>query len=302
MPATVRMTIDPSQSRRRVLWLASALAALGLLTACGSGSTTAQPVVTVTQTVGSGAGDGGSTATAQPSPTGSALAQSGIAAVTTAGALVVLNPVTGSITRTLVSGGVLGDEIAVSPSGGTVYFAQGHGCHPIIRSVGINGGPTTAVVQGELPAISPDGSKLAFAQEPSLTVGCVPNEADLTKSYRLVIRTLQTGADKVFPMPPAVQRSGLPAPISHLSWASDDVRLAVSISAVEDNEGWELAIVDTSTQSITCFPAPEFPRFRSPAHPTLSAAISGKASSCRTATCSSAAPAAVACPSTIRPG
>ena len=44
----------------------------------------------------------------------------------------------------------------------------------------------------------------------------------------------------------ASQSSGLPYPISHLSWAPDNDHLAVSISAPEDNEGWNLNIVDTS--------------------------------------------------------
>jgi hypothetical protein len=48
------------------------------------------------------------------------------------------------------------------------------------------------------------------------------------------------------PLPPQVQRSGLPVPISHLSWASDNIRLAVSTSAVQDNEGWGVNIVDTT--------------------------------------------------------
>lgn len=35
------------------------------------------------------------------------------------------------------------------------------------------------------------------------------------------------------------QDTGLPSPISHLSWSSDNVQLAVSISSVQDNEGWQ---------------------------------------------------------------
>ena len=63
--------------------------------------------------------------------------------------------------------------------------------------------------------------------------------------FKLAVRTLATGAQVTYPMVPAGSDSGLPAPISHLSWAPDGQHLAVSVSAVEDNEGWNLALVDT---------------------------------------------------------
>jgi hypothetical protein len=52
----------------------------------------------------------------------------GVVAVTTAGALVKLDPASGAITQTLIPGGVLGDEVAVSPDDSTVYFDAGTGC------------------------------------------------------------------------------------------------------------------------------------------------------------------------------
>jgi hypothetical protein len=42
------------------------------------------------------------------------------------------------------------------------------------------------------------------------------------------------------------QNTGLPAPISYLSWSADGHRLAVSVSAIQDNEGWNVVIVDTA--------------------------------------------------------
>jgi hypothetical protein len=42
------------------------------------------------------------------------------------------------------------------------------------------------------------------------------------------------------------QGGGLPAPISHLSWAEDNDHLAVSVASVQDNEGWGVALVDTA--------------------------------------------------------
>ena len=63
----------------------------------------------------------------------------------------------------------------------------------------------------------------------------------------MVTRTLSSGVERVYPMLPAGQSSGLPAPISHLSWAPDGTELAVSIAASEDNEGWQLMLMDTAT-------------------------------------------------------
>jgi hypothetical protein len=102
------------------------------------------------------------------------------------------------------------------------------------------------VTAGTLPAVSPDGTKLAFAREPSLAVACVPSQPDLTPLFRMVVRTLSSGAETTFPMVPSGQSSGLPAPISHLSWAPDSRRIAVSVSSIQDNEGWDLVIVDSA--------------------------------------------------------
>src|SRR5215472_8610857 len=228
---------------RARLWLGPMVAvSAGLLAACGSGSPAPQHTVTVIATPSSAAG-GPSPSTAPPTSP-----EPGIVAVTTRGALVVLDASNGSVIRTLASGGVLGDEISVSPNGSTVYYAQGPACHPEIISASLvaGGAHPAPIAPGALPAISPDGTKLAFARQPSFTTGCAPSPGNLTKSFKLVIRTLATGAERILPLPPAQQRSGLPSPISHLSWASDSTHLAVSTLAVQDNEGWSLNIVDTS--------------------------------------------------------
>lgn len=214
-----------------------------LIAACGSGaSTTGGPTVTVTVPGGSGGGAGLGDSTPATSTGG----KPGIVAVTTAGALVRLDPGNGSVSQTLVRSGVRGDEVSVSRDGSTVYFAAGQGCKADVESVPISGGSPTVIGQGELPAISPDGSKLAFAIEPSFTQGCLPNTPDLAPLYKLVIRVVNGGAERVLPLPPQVSKGGLPSPISYLSWAADSTRLAVSTSAVQDNEGWNVWIVNTS--------------------------------------------------------
>jgi len=226
--------------------LAAALLAVPavVLAGCnGLGSSSPQPTVTVTETTtpapsesgGSGLGQGSSS----PAPGG----EPGIVAVTKAGALVKLDPANGSVISTLVPSGVVGDEI--SSNGSLVYFTEAAGCHAEVESVNINGGDLTAIGPGELPAISPDGVKLAWTTEPVMTESCVPDPArkSVADSYKIVVKTLSTGGEQIIGLPAQVLRSQLLPPVSHLSWSPDNSALAVSTSAVADNEGWNLAVV-----------------------------------------------------------
>jgi WD40 repeat protein len=211
-------------------------AALTLLAACGGSGGGAGP--TATATVPASASPAASASTAAGSPP--------IVAVTAAGALEVLNSGTGTAETQLVPAGVIGDEVSVSASD-TVYFAVRRGCTGEIESVPLAGGTPVPIAAGQLPALSPDGTKLAFASEPTLgQANCVPGGGDPVPLFKLVVRTLATGAQVTYPMVPAGSDSGLPAPISHLSWAPDGRHVAVSVSAVQDNEGWNLALVDTA--------------------------------------------------------
>ena len=220
----------------------AALTLLTLLVACGGTSAGSK-------TAASGASVSATASATSPAATASAGSGAprppGIVAVTAAGALVVLNPATGSVGRTLVPSGVTGDEISVTGNG-MVYFAARSGCADEIESVAESGGSPVTITAGSLPALSPDGSKVAYASQPSLAAGCVPSNPDLTPLYKLVVRTLSTGAEVTYPMVPAGQGSGLPAPISHVSWSADNQHLAISVSSVQDNEGWNVALVNTA--------------------------------------------------------
>ncbi len=222
-------------ARHASLLLGAAVMA-ALLSACGGGKANPAPTVTVTQNASSSASSSASAAAITPPA---------IVAVTKGGALVTLNPATGSVSSTLVASHVLGDEISVS-STGMVYFAVKHGCKSEIEAIPAAGGTAADLAPGSLPAVSPDGTKLAYANQPTLAIGCIPGSSDMVPLYHLAIRTLSSGATVSLPMVPAGQDSGLPAPISHLSWAPDNDHLAVSIDAVEDNEGWNLNIVNTA--------------------------------------------------------
>jgi hypothetical protein len=236
MPAAARLKTLP-----RALALTGALV---LLAGCGgSGGGTAGHPATVTVTA-STSGHASASSSAAAAASGKAHGPA-IVAVTAHGALVVLNPATGSVTKTLVASGVTGDEVAVT-GGGLVFYTARHGCADTIESVSVHGGTPALITAGSLPAVSPSGARLAYASEPSLTVGCVPSAANLTPLYKLIVRDIATGAQTVYPMVPAHQQDALPAPISHLSWAADNRHLAVSIASIQDNEGWNLALVDTA--------------------------------------------------------
>jgi hypothetical protein len=228
------------RGRSRLAHGALAAAALTVLAACGGGA-------------GSTASTPGS-ATAQPSASQASPAKStgrknarppAIVAVTKAGALVVLDSANGSVARTLVPSGVLGDEISVG--GSTVYYAVRSGCLGEVLSVPLAGGSPTAIGKGTLPAISPDGTRLALVNGPKMTSRCLPGAADAGQKYTMVIRTLSTGTQAVYPMLPPGQASGLPAPISHLSWSPDSLSIAVSIASVQDNEGWNVELINLAT-------------------------------------------------------
>ena len=175
------------------------LAALAACTSSGGGA--AQQTVTVTAPASKAPAS--ASPAGSPSGTPSAGGRPGILAVTTAGALVRIDPTTGDIQQTLVASGVLGDEISVSPDRSTVYYAQRSGCATEVKSISTAGGTPASIAPGSVPAISPDGTKLAFAQQPVLTdAGCMPNQANLAILFKVDIRTLPAGGDNVLAMAP----------------------------------------------------------------------------------------------------
>jgi len=225
----------PAVSLRRyaVVGLA-ALTTGAVLCACGGGGRPA-PAVTVTQS-----------SSPSTSANAAAFGPPAMVAVTTAGALVTLNPATGVAEKTLVPSGVMGDEISAS-STGQVYFAVQNGCTNKIEEISATGGTAAVLALGSVPAVSPDGTKLAYASQPTLISQCASPASSLLSNYNLKIRTLSDGTTNTVPMAASgCQCGGLPAPISHLSWAEDNDHLAVSVASVQDNEGWGVALVDTA--------------------------------------------------------
>jgi len=167
-----------------------------------------------------------------------------LVAVSRAGALVTLDPTTGHLIRTLRAGGVAPDELALSPDGRTVYFELATGCQHQIWRVGTDGtGSTLVAPAGSAPAISPDGSRLAYATQ---YFDCYPDD-NLTAGYAVIVTDLTTHTQRRYPMAPARAASGLPSPVGHLSWSPDGTVLVESINAVQDNEGWRVVTMKPAT-------------------------------------------------------
>ncbi len=228
--------------RRAGIGAGSAIGAVGLVAAlalagCGSSSSSGAP--------GRPTGSSSTTAASTTTPA----TRPPIAAVTTGGALEVLDPATGAAERTLATGAV-GDSVALSPNGRTVYFVVARGCQREIESVPAAGGTPAPVVEGTAPAVSPDGTALAYARQPNeSTPGCQMATGNPASEFAVVVRRLATGSETTYPLSPQAVASGLPMPIMHLSWAPDSRRLAVSVSAPQDNEGWQTVVFDPATSN-----------------------------------------------------
>jgi len=156
-----------------------------------------------------------------------------IAAVTDRGRLVVLDPLTGMARKILVRGNVLPGTVSVSPDDRTVYFAAGHGCTGMIESVPAAGGRVSVIAPGVRPAVSPDGTRLAFVRTP-----CGRPSA-MVASPEVVVRDLAGGGETVLP---AASRPSAAGAVAELSWSPDGRRLLVSAS--RSNGYWVLALVD----------------------------------------------------------
>jgi hypothetical protein len=154
-----------------------------------------------------------------------------------------LDPADGTALRTLAAGAT-GDEITLTPDHASVFYERPSGCDHQISRVALAGGTATTVTVGSLPTVSPDGTQLAFARQP-IGDAAACQSADVTAgAFSVVVRTIATGAETTFPLPPAVIANGLPLPIGHLSWAPDSRRLAVTIIGGEDNEQWAVIMFD----------------------------------------------------------
>ena len=126
-----------------------------------------------------------------------------------------------------------------------------------IERVSLDGGSPVFVAYGAKPAVSPDGTRLAYIQESSgsckASAPCPPSDLNLP----LIVRDLRTGSEHMLQSPVSVG-------VSALSWSDDDVHLAVS----DGNGFW---VVDTSTATTAKSPLAIFPPANSTSYWSLAA-------------------------------
>lgn len=139
------------------------------------------------------------------------------------GSVDLLSPDTGAVLRTLVgpspvdsSGRHLADPVAVTASKSEAYIAYGR-LQSTVESVPLAGGPLTYVTDGMVPAVSPDGTMLAFFR-----LLPTSDATSTTVTGAVVIRDLATGSERTVD-----PTTGLTV-VEGLSWSTDDSELALT--------------------------------------------------------------------------
>jgi hypothetical protein len=156
-------------------------------------------------------------------------------AISTKGDVAVLDPRTGTRQRTLVTG-ASAVHVALSPDRSTVWYDSDAAStvsavkHRIF-SVPVTGGKPTLLTDGELPAPSADGAKLAYV--------VATNQPD---SPQVVVRQLRTGTTQSFPLAPNRVGDRKAHAIQRLSWSPDGTTLAVSVAEDISND-WSVNLL-----------------------------------------------------------
>jgi len=139
------------------------------------------------------------------------------------GSVDLLSPATGTVMRTLVepspvdsAGRRLHDPVAITASKSDAYIAYGR-LRSTIESIPLTGGVLTYVTDGMAPAVSPDGSMLAFFR-----LFRTSDATATTVTGAVVVRDLASGSEKT------VDSTASFTLVEGLSWSSDDTELAMS--------------------------------------------------------------------------
>lgn len=171
-----------------------------------------------------------------------------LVAITDDGAVVVVETVSGRRVRTLAPANSAAGATRPTrtPDGVWVYYATAHGCtsgSALYRVPADGSRAPERVATGTAPAVSPDGTKLAYA--------AVADDDDREPTAQchssVVIRTLASGSERRF-LPTADTNSFVAyGEISLVDWAADSTRLVFQL-------GWEgegSFLLDTARHTTT---------------------------------------------------
>jgi hypothetical protein len=142
--------------------------------------------------------------------------------VESSGAVVLLDPQTGAVLSTVVGpspvdsdGRHLSQPTDVTAAGEVAYVAYEEPV-PVIERIPFGGGTPTYVTDGAFPAVSPDGTQLAFSV---LRTG---SDTGGSTDGVVTVRDLATGVERTVYTTAAVTL------INHLSWSPDGTELTMS--------------------------------------------------------------------------
>jgi len=248
---------------------------IGLLALRGTGSdgrviTRAggrSPAVLPTAPVGGGTVDPTLVSTGRPGPDAP---RPGEIAATEGGSVVLLDAGDGHTLRTLAThpeattgGFPYLEGVSISPDHKQVFYALAGDCGPatIYRVAADGVAPPVLFAHGISPAVSPDGSKLAYAA--AVPTGAAPAAAaapavppaedgaaaaDRHCQNAIVVRDLKSGAERTWRYPDTPEYGTAlyhDAVISEIGWAPDSTRLAYTLSY----EGDSMSLLDTGADA-----------------------------------------------------
>jgi hypothetical protein len=136
--------------------------------------------------------------------------------------------------------------VALSPDRGEVFYSLAGDCDAatIFRVPSDGQGAPASLLTGVSPAVSPDGTKLAYAVAPP--GDGAPNGRHCQNA--IVVRDLASGSERTWRYPDTPDYAislYQDAVISEIDWAPDSTRLAYTLSY----EGDSVSVLDTETET-----------------------------------------------------